>query len=85
MSRTSALVNMLKIGIDPHHALPAVDIFDDNQQVVIDSLKRIDELLFSQNKTNEVQPENGNGVTVDGVKSANDYHAEQNTENTSAV
>ena len=87
VSRTSALVNMIKVGIDPHHALPAVDIFDDNQQVVIDSLKRIDELLFTQKTTvgNEIEPENGNGTPVDGVKGANDYHAEQNTENTSAV
>ena len=88
VSRTSALVNMIKVGIDPHHALPAVDIFDDNQQVVIDSLERINQLLFTQQDTRtatDIEPESGNGTTVDGVKGANDYHAEQNTENSPAI
>ena len=54
---------------------------------MLDSLKRIDELLFTQKVTvgNDIEPESGNGVPVDGVKGANDYHAEQNTENASAV
>ena len=85
VSRTSALVNMLKIGIDPHHALPAVDIFDDNQQVVIDSLERINQIVLTEKKSIEVEPDNGDGNTVDGVKSANDYNAEQNRENEPAV
>lgn len=89
VSRTSALSNLINIGIDPHHALPAVDIFDDNQQVVIDSLEMIRELLLAKtqkgnNSTNE-KPDNGNGVTVNGVKGPNDYNAEQNRENEPAV
>ena len=85
VSRTSALVNMLKIGVDPHHAFPAVDIFDDNQQVVIDSLERINQIVLSQTKASEIEPDNGDGTTVDGVKNANDYNAEQNRENEPAV
>ena len=86
VSRTSALSNLINIGIDPHHAIPAVDIFDDNQQVVLDSLEMINKLLLSKTQKNESsEPDSGNGVTVDGVKSANDYNAEQNRENSPAV
>jgi len=83
VSRTSALSNMINIGIDPHHAIPAVDIFDDNQQVVIDSLEMITALLLAKTQKNDSssEPDSGNGVTVNGVKGANDYNAEQNREN----
>lgn len=82
VSRTSALSNLINIGIDPHHAIPTVDIFDDNQQVVMDSLEMIQKLLLAKTqKQGSSEPDNGNGITVDGVKSANDYNAEQNREN----
>ena len=86
VSRTAALTNLIKLGVDPHHAFPVVDIFDDNQQVVVDSMPRIDKILFEVfNKvaTND-KPDTGDGITVDGVKGANDYNAEQNRENESA-
>lgn len=83
VSRTSALSNLINIGIDPHHAIPAVDIFDDNQQVVLDSLEMINALLLAktQKQDSSADPSNGNGTPVDGVKGANDYNAEQNREN----
>ena len=86
VSRTSALANMINIGIDPGKAIAAVDIFDDAQQVTIDSLERINKILFeSSQKSQSNNLSNGDGITVDGVKSANDYNAEQNRENESAV
>lgn len=83
VSRTSALSNMLNMGIDPGKAIGVVDIFDDAQQVTLDSLERIDKILFSKSEQAEVQ--SGDGITVDGVKGADDYNAEQNRENESAV
>jgi hypothetical protein len=87
VSRTAALTNLIKLGVDPHHAFPVVDIFDDNQQVVVDSMPRIDKILFEVfNKvTTNDKPDTGDGITVNGVKGANDYNAEQNRENESAV
>lgn len=86
VSRTSALANLINIGVDPHHAFPVVDIFDDPHQVVVDSLEMINKLLLSKTKGNETtEVESGNGVTVDGVKGSNDYNAEQNRENEPAV
>lgn len=87
VSRTAALTNLIKLGVDPHHAFPVVDIFDDNQQVVVDSMPRIDKILFEvYNKvTANDKPDTGDGITVNGVKGANDYNAEQNRENESAV
>ena len=38
VSRTSALANLINIGIDPGKAIATVDIFDDAQQTTIDSL-----------------------------------------------
>lgn len=83
VSRTSALSNMLNMGIDPGKAIAVVDIFDDAQQVTLDSLERIDKILFS--KSEQAEPESGDGNPVDGVKGADDYNAEQNRENESAV
>jgi hypothetical protein len=82
VSRTTALANLINIGVAPGHAFPVVDVFDDNQQVVIDSLEMINKILESKMQkpaANNVAA--GNGVTVDGVKGANDYNAEQNREN----
>lgn len=88
VSRTTALANMINIGINPGKAIEVVDIFDDAQQTTVDSLEMINKILMSKvNKTNDssTKPTNGDGITVDGVKSANDYNAEQNRENESAV
>ena len=86
VSRTAALTNLIKLGVDPHHAFPVVDIFDDNQQVVVDSMPRIDKILFEvfDKVTTNDKPDTGDGITVNGVKGANDYNAEQNRENESA-
>lgn len=86
VSRTSALSNMINIGIDPGKAIAAVDIFDDAQQVTLDSLERINKILFAEKKTETTtEPQSGNGIAVDGVKGADDHNAEQNRENASAV
>ncbi len=45
-SRVNSMVTMIKSGIDVEKAITVVDIFDDPQQVTIDSLERIDRLLF---------------------------------------
>ena len=77
---------MINIGIDPGKAISAVDIFDDAQQVTLDSLERINKILFTEKKTETAnEPQNGNGIAVDGVKGADDHNAEQNRENASAV
>lgn len=83
VSRTSALSNMLNMGIDPGKAISVVDIFDDAQQVTLDSLERIDKILFSKTEKAEIQT--GDGNPVDGVKGADDYNAEQNRENETAA
>ena len=86
VSRTSALSNMINIGIDPGKAIAAVDIFDDAQQVTLDSQPRIDKILFEAlERTTEKKVLSGDGIAVDGVKGADDHNAEQNRENASAV
>lgn len=84
VSRTSALSNMIRIGIDPAKAIAAVDIFDDAQQVTLDSLERINKILFAETEVN-TEPESGDGAPVDGVRGADDVNAEQNRENQAAV
>ena len=85
VSRTSALSNLINIGIDPAKAISAVDIFDDAQQVTLDSLERINKILFTEKKAEMSEPQSGNGISVDGIKGADDHNAEQNRENASAV
>lgn len=89
VSRTSALANLINIGIDPGKAIATVDIFDDAQQVTIDSLEMINKILLgkiTKSDSNDTEkPQMGNGIGVDGVKGADDVNAEQNRENTSAV
>ena len=88
VSRTSALANLINIGIDPGKAIATVDIFDDAQQVTIDSLEMINKILtgkMTKANTNDAEPQTGNGIGVDGVKGADDVNAEQNRENSSAV
>ena len=85
VARTTALANMINIGIAPGHAIPKVDIFDDAQQVTIDSLEMINKILESKiKKGNTTEPQNGDGVMVDGVKGADEVNAEQNRENETA-
>ena len=81
VSRTSALSNMINIGIDPEKAIAAVDIFDDAQQAAIDSIKRIDEILFSKTDKRDTEPSMGDGNPVGGVRGADDVNAQQNREN----
>lgn len=86
VSRTVALTNLINIGIEPGKAISTVDIFDDAQQVTLDSLEMINKLLLGKiNKNAEAEPMNGDGISVDGVKGADDHNAEQNRENASAV
>lgn len=86
VSRTVALSNLINIGIEPGKAISTVDIFDDAQQVTIDSLEMINKILLGKiNKNTEDKPQNGDGISVDGVKGADDHNAEQNRENASAV
>ena len=49
VSRTSALANLINIGIDPGKAIATVDIFDDAQQTTIDSLEMINKILLGKN------------------------------------
>lgn len=88
VSRTAALTNLIKLGVDPGKAFGAVDIFDDTQQVTLDSQPRIDKILFAAlNKITQKQDtvQNGDGNPVNGIKGADDHNAEQNRENESAV
>ena len=86
VSRTSALANLINIGIDPGKAIATVDIFDDAQQTTIDSLEMINKILLGKiSKSNETKVQSGDGNVVDGVKGADDVNAEQNRENDSAV
>lgn len=86
VSRTSALANLINIGIDPGKAIATVDIFDDAQQTTIDSLEMINKILLGKiSKTTETKIQSGDGNVVDGVKGADDVNAEQNRENDSAV
>ena len=76
---------MINVGIDPSKAITAVDIFDDAQQTYLDSIDRIDKILFEvQNRVTQAV-QTGDGNPVGGVKSADDVHAEQKQENASAV
>ena len=86
VSRTSALSNMINIGIDPEKAIAAVDIFDDAQQATLDSIERIDKILFAKDASQrQTEPMTGDGNPVDGVRGANEVNAEQNRENMPAV
>lgn len=81
VSKTSALSNMIRLGIDPEKAISAVDIFDDAQQTAIDSLARIDKILFAQqNQQTDTKSLNStaSGTTVDGARSGEDFEALKN-------
>ena len=80
VSRTSALSNMINIGIDPEKAISVVDIFDDAQQAAMDSLERIDDILFKKTETStsaSTEPDlYGDGNTVGGVRKSGEYQTE---------
>lgn len=78
VSRTAALNNMINIGITPEKAIEVVDIFDDSHQVAMDSLERINEILF-QSKSQPESPDTGDGNVINGVIGSDDYHASGNT------
>lgn len=78
VSRTSALNNLINIGIIPEKALQVVDIFDDSHQVAMDSLERIDRILFEA-KNESKDPDMGDGNVVNGAVGSEDYHAMGNT------
>ena len=83
VSRTAAMNNMINIGIIPEKAIEVVDIFDDSHQVAIDSLERIDKILFSQKaimQQEDKEPDMGDGNAVDGVKGTEDVKLEQDKE-----
>lgn len=81
VSRTAALNNMINIGIDPEKAIEVVDIFDDSHQVAMDSLERINKILFKEKEStnNTENPDMGDGNVVDGASGADDYHSTGNT------
>jgi SPP1 family phage portal protein len=88
VSRVSAMVNMLNAGIDPVAAITTPDIFPDSQQVAVDSIPRIDKILFEVSKAtanSQNKEVKGDGNTVNGVKTADDVNAEQNREDEPAV
>lgn len=81
VSRVAAMSNMIKIGIVPEKAIEVADIFDDSHQVAMDSLERINEILFSQKEQTQKdgnELDMGDGNVVDGVRGSDDYRAEQN-------
>lgn len=84
VSRTTALSNLINLGIDPEKAISVVDIFDDSQQVTLDSKDRIDKILFKVGQMAQQAIANTQTTPVDGVKGADDVHAEQGTENDAA-
>lgn len=53
VSRVNSMATMVNMGIDPLKAISVVDIFDDPQQVTVDSKDRIDKVLFSEKKNTD--------------------------------
>lgn len=82
VSRTAALSNLIKLGFDVEKSTEVVDIFDDSHQVAMDSLERINKILFSekQSTSKDKSPNMGDGNTVDGIKGTEDVKLEQNRE-----
>ena len=80
VSRVAAMSNMINVGIVPEKAIEVADIFDDAHQVAMDSLERIDQILFSKSQQSDTEPDMGDGNPVDGVKSMEDVAFEQNGE-----
>ncbi len=75
VSRTAALANLVNLGIDLEKSLSVVDIFDDSQQVALDSMKTVYEILMGKTAKNSDKPNMGDGNPVDGVAGGEDYKA----------
>lgn len=82
VSRTAALSNLIKLGFDIERSTAVVDIFDDSHQVAMDSMERINKILFSEKIPQETKdkPDMGDGNTVEGVKNTEDVKVEQDKE-----
>lgn len=83
VSRTAALSNLIKMGFDVEESTAVVDIFDDSHRVAMDSIERINKILFSQKSTPQQEnkePDMGDGNAVDGVKGTEDVKLEQKRE-----
>lgn len=81
VSRTAALSNLVNLGIDLEKSLAVVDIFDDSQQVALDSMEMVDRLLTGKAgaQSADAQPEKpdmGDGNPVDGVAGEEDFRAQ---------
>lgn len=48
-TKCNSLATLINIGIDPLRAIEIVGLFTDPQQVALDSVERIDQILFKQN------------------------------------
>ena len=57
-TKCNSLATLIHIGIDPLRAIETVGLFTDPQQVTLDSIERIDSILFK----------NGIGTTEDSYK-----------------
>lgn len=85
VSRTAALSNLVNMGIDLGHALSVVDIFDDSQQVALDSMETVMKLLLKKTEPasqEKQETDSGDGNVIGGAKSAEDYNAEASKEKT---
>lgn len=49
-TKCNSLATLINIGIDPLRAIEIVGLFTDPQQVALDSVERIDQILFNQSK-----------------------------------
>lgn len=83
VSRTAALSNLINLGFDVEKSTEVVDIFDDSHQVAMDSLERINKILFLETQSSaseDSKPNMGDGNTVEGIKGTEDVKLEQNRE-----
>ena len=83
VSRTAALTNLIHLGYDIEKSTEVADIFDDSHQVAMDSMERINKLLFPNEGKSAVKnetPNMGDGNTVGGIKGTEDVKLEQDKE-----
>lgn len=48
VNRVNSLIGLINVGVDPNKAFQVTDIFDDSQEVAVESRERIDKLLFEK-------------------------------------
>lgn len=72
VSRTAAMSNMLNAGIVPEKVIEVVDIFDDSHQVAMDSLERINKILFNSSGSPDTS-NMGDGNPVNGARGSDEY------------